>query len=149
MPLRSVRNQRVSLIIVASCRASCLCTYVVQHNAHEAILAKGENPQRSKRPRLTAKGQAPNVADKALKQPTNLTLDPEAITRGERFSRRHGVSLSQLVSRLLRALPGEDDAFDLAELTPVVRRLYGVAEGAAANREEYRKHLRQKFGGRK
>jgi hypothetical protein len=49
---------------------------------------------------------------------------------------------------LLRALPGEDDVFDLGELTPVVRRLYGVAEGAATNREEYRKHLRQKFGGR-
>jgi hypothetical protein len=90
----------------------------------------------------------PKAGDKPIKRPTNLTLDPEAIARGERFSRRHGVSLSQLVSRLLRALPGEDDAFDLAELTPVVRRLYGVAGGAATKREEYRKHLRQKYGGR-
>jgi hypothetical protein len=111
-------------------------------------MPKGDDSPRSKPPRPTAKRHSPKATDKPIKRPTNLTLDPEAIARGEKFSSRHGVSLSQLVSRLLRALPGEEDALDLADLTPVVRRLYGVAEGAATNREEYRRHLRQKYGGR-
>ena len=111
-------------------------------------MSKDSTSPSSKPRRPPSKRQSPDGANKPGKRPTNLTLDPEAIARGERYSRRLGISLSQLVSRLLRALPGEDDALEPADLTPVVKRLYGVAEGAATNREDYRKHLRQKYGGR-
>jgi hypothetical protein len=115
------------------------------------VVPKADNPRRSAVAGKSGKTGSPKAtakaANKPVKRPTNLTLDPEAIARGEWFSRKLGVSLSQLVSRLLRALPTDDDRLESADLTPVVKRLYGVAERAATNREDYRKHLRQKYGG--
>lgn len=86
---------------------------------------------------------------RATKRATNLTLDPDAVARGESYSRRHGTSLSQLVNRFLAALPREgegatDDA--LPPLTPRVRRLYGIAAGADASGDDHRAHLLGKYG---
>ena len=82
------------------------------------------------------------------KQPKNLSLAPEAIERGERYGALHGTNLSRLVTDFLLALPLADEAL---ELTPAVRRLFGVAavSGVAdeAGREVYREHLRRKYGG--
>jgi len=79
------------------------------------------------------------------KRATNLLLDPEAVSRGERYSRRHGTNLSRLVSDYLRALPlGEEEP----SLSPVVRRLWGVARVGKHAKETHRAHLARKYGGR-
>ena len=101
--------------------------------------------RRKGRPRAVDK--APK--HRAPKRPVNLTLDPEAVTRGEQFGERHGASLSQVVNDFLRALPGGDLDADGASLAPPVRRLYGAAAGGKTDREAYRKHLRGKYGARK
>jgi hypothetical protein len=79
------------------------------------------------------------------KRPKNLLLDPEALARGERYSRRHGTSLSQLVGDFLRSLPLGAEA---STLTPAVRRLWGVASSKEDAREAYREHLSRKYGSR-
>jgi hypothetical protein len=85
---------------------------------------------------------------KPVKRRTNLTLDPEALARGERFSERHGTSLSQLVTDFLYSLcPAEADEA-VEGLSPPVRRLYGVAAGGTADREAHRAHLMRKYGKR-
>jgi hypothetical protein len=82
---------------------------------------------------------------KRPKRPKNLLLDPEAVARGERYSRRHGTTLSRLVGDFLRALPlGADPS----ELAPSVKRLWGVARGDSRGRELYRQHLSRKYGNR-
>ena len=84
-----------------------------------------------------------NDARRKAKRPKNLLLDPDAVARGERYSRLHGTSLSRLVGDFLRALPlGAEQS----TLTPAVRRLWGVAAGKVADREEHRQHLSRKYG---
>ena len=78
--------------------------------------------------------------------PKNLSLEPDAIARGERYGRRHGKSLSQLVNDFLRGLPLESPPE--RELSPLVRRLRGIAAGGQTGREEYREGLYRKYGGR-
>lgn len=80
------------------------------------------------------------------KKPTNLTLDAEAVARGERFGQRHGKSLSQLVTGFLYSLPADDVNDVRSQLTPIVRRLYGVGGGGTADRDAYRDHLLEKYG---
>jgi len=82
---------------------------------------------------------------KKARRPKNLLLDPDAVARGERYSRRHGTNLSRLVSDFLRSLPlGADES----AMTPAVRRLWGIARGRDAGREAHRQHLTRKYGGR-
>lgn len=82
---------------------------------------------------------------KSAKRPKNLSLAPDAIARGEQYSARHDTSLSQLVGDFLRALPLESDD---TTLSPVVRRLRGVAVGKQANGSAHRSHLLKKYGAR-
>ena len=79
------------------------------------------------------------------KRPKNLLLDPDAVARGERYSRRHGTNLSRLVGDFLRSLPLSTEG---ATLTPVVSRLWGVAKGKGASRETYGEYLSKKYGKR-
>lgn len=105
------------------------------------------SPMRVTRPMgAPAKTPAKKPGKKPGKKPTNLTLDPEAVTRGERFGRRHGTSLSQLVTGFLYSLPADEDT--LPQLTPPVRRLYGLAAGGTTDRDAYRHHLVEKYGRR-
>lgn len=76
----------------------------------------------------------------------NLSLEPDAVKRGERYGRLHGMNLSRLVSNFLRALPL--DPPDDQTLSPVVRRLRGVAAGSKSDLTEYREHLHRKYGSR-
>jgi hypothetical protein len=78
----------------------------------------------------------------------NLSLEADAVARGERYGRRHGKNLSQLVNDFLRGLPLE--APSERELSPVVRRLRGIAAGAGsrAGRKAHREHLYRKYGRR-
>ena len=65
----------------------------------------------------------------------NLSLEPDAIKRGERYGRLHGTNLSRLVSNFLRALPV--DPPDDQTLSPVVRRLRGVAAGSKSGQTNW------------
>lgn len=80
-----------------------------------------------------------------VKKPRNLTLDDEAMARGERYSRKHGTSISRLVGDFLRSLPLEPSP---AALSPAVRRLLGVAAGKDVDARTYRSHLVRKYGKR-
>lgn len=77
------------------------------------------------------------------KKRLNITLDHATADRARRYSRRHNTSISRLVSEFLSQLPDEEDA--TKELTPAVRRLLGIASGGP-DREDYRRHLREKYG---
>ena len=77
------------------------------------------------------------------KRSKNLSLDPAAVERGERYSALHGTNVSQLVSNFLASLPfGGDDA-DTA-LSPAVRRLLGVAGKRGVR--DYHQYLYEKYG---
>lgn len=78
------------------------------------------------------------------KQSKNLSLDPEAVARGERYSEIHETNVSQLVNRFLSSLP-VDEASAETSLTPAVRRLLGIASSEDAMKH-YRQHLVEKYG---
>lgn len=71
----------------------------------------------------------------------NLSLDPLAVERGERYSRRHGTSISRLVSDFLNRLP---DGGEATELAPAVKRLLGIAKGGPSQ-NEYLRYLEKKY----
>jgi hypothetical protein len=78
---------------------------------------------------------------KPRRKPRNLSLHPDAVARGERYSRLHGTNLSQVVDSLLRSLPL--DASESLQ-SPVVKRLKGIGSGAP-DRSAYREHVRRKY----
>jgi hypothetical protein len=81
---------------------------------------------------------------KVSRKPKNLSLDPDAVERGERYSQLHGTTLSRLVSDFLRSLPvGKRQQ----SLSPAVRRLRGAAAGGESDRAAHREHLHRKYGG--
>ena len=82
---------------------------------------------------------------KPTKRPKNLSLDPDALRRGEEYSRRHETSLSRLVGDFLRSLPLDAPP---RRLSPAVERLRGIAAAGRTGREDYREHLYGKYGGR-
>lgn len=89
---------------------------------------------------------APTRQPRHAKKPTNLSLDVDAVARGERFAHERGTSLSTLVSEFLSALPDQAvQELDMGALVPSVRRLHGVAAGVSG-REAYRDHLQAKYG---
>jgi hypothetical protein len=103
----------------------------------EAVMATSRG-KKTGRPGKRRKANSAN-------RPKNLSLDAEALERGEEYGRRHGVALSHLVGEFLRALPLDAPEH---ELTPVVQRLYGVATEGGATRDDYREHLYRKYGRR-
>ncbi len=105
----------------------------------------------TKRSASASERQPRAAARRVVKKRTNLTLDPEAVAVGERYGKRHGTSVSQLVNGFLHALGrGSDDYVSVAsELAPPVRRLYGLAAGWTTAREAHRDYLREKYGSRR
>jgi hypothetical protein len=81
---------------------------------------------------------------KPTRKAKNLSLEPDAIARGERYSELHGTNLSRLVSDFLRSLPLGRPKQPLA---PAVQRLRGVAAGSRSDRAAYREHLHRKYAG--
>ena len=71
----------------------------------------------------------------------NLTLDPDAVKKAERYSRNKGTSVSQLVSDFLSRLPGDDDD---SRLSPAVGRLLGIGAGKA-DESSYHRYLEKKY----
>lgn len=78
-----------------------------------------------------------------MRKPRNLSLEPEAIARGQWYGERHGKNLSQLVNDFLHSLPLDGEG----PRSPLVRRLCGVARGAG-DLGEHRRHLDRKHGRR-
>jgi hypothetical protein len=72
-----------------------------------------------------------------------LSLDAQAVERGERYSELHSTSLSQLVSDFLSRLPLDEEGQE-QELTPTVQRLLGVAKGGP-DEADYHEYLFQKY----
>jgi hypothetical protein len=115
----------------------------------ECPMAKRNKPAAKTHGGARAARKAPPTP--VRKKPTNLTLDPDAVARGEEYGRLHGASLSQLVTDLLYALPDLTEELQVRELTPAVQRLYGAAAKGSSSvdaREQYRSHLARKYGGR-
>ena len=98
----------------------------------------------SPKPRKSARSSSKETTNSATTA-TKLLLDPEAVARGERFAERQGTNISRLVNRFLLSLPDVDPSNLAVQLTPTVRRLYGVAKGSSADRETYRERLRKKY----
>ena len=73
----------------------------------------------------------------------NLSIEEASVKRAQRYSRRHGVSISRLVEDFLVRLPV--DEADVEELTSDVRRLIGIGAGTA-DRAAYRRYLLEKYG---
>ncbi len=69
-----------------------------------------------------------------------LSVEESAVRRARRYSKRHGTSVSELVSRFLGSLEDEPKA-----TPPIVSRLRGVLP-ANTSVEEYRRHLVAKHG---
>lgn len=86
------------------------------------------------------------LEEPVAKRSKNLSLDPEAIRRAERYSELHDTNVSRLVNEFLLSLPVAEEASEEG-LTPVVRRILGVAEGSRGE-EDYHDHLIEKYGRR-
>ena len=91
-----------------------------------------------------AYGEAEAEALPRGRRPVNLTLDRDAVERGERIAKREGVSLSTLVSGFLQSLPDPDERSDLS-VAPAVQRLYGRVRGHDLSREDARQFLARKY----
>jgi hypothetical protein len=119
----------------------------------EGLMKKGGKKPPVVRSRAESKATIGNAGRTPTKRRTNLTLDSDAVAAGERYGKRHGTNLSQLVNGFLRALlarTGNQDETELAAgLTPPVRRLYGVAANGTADQEAHRAHLREKYASRR
>ncbi|MCU0650210.1 MAG: DUF6364 family protein [Gemmatimonadaceae bacterium] len=93
-------------------------------------------------PKSTRPSATPTRRTTSPRQAKNLLLDPDAIARGEAYSREHDTTMSQLVSDFLRNLPVRSTP---REYTPAVTRLRGVAAGARTSAASHKAHLRDKY----
>lgn len=73
----------------------------------------------------------------------NLSVERASVERARRYAELHSTSISRLVDEFLASLPVSEAAPE--HLSPVVRRLYGVARGDAGV-EDYHEYLLQKYG---
>ncbi|WP_435103724.1 DUF6364 family protein [Arhodomonas sp. AD133] len=75
-----------------------------------------------------------------------LRVDEELINRAKRYSRAHGITVSQLVAEYFALL---QNGTDNEEHTwpPITRSLYGALKGANVSRDDYRAHLERKYLG--
>lgn len=74
------------------------------------------------------------------KKKLTLSIDERVIRRAKRFSRRHGTSVSRLVSEFLSSLGRRE-----GEPTPVVSRLRGLLP-SHVSLDDYQRHLEEKYG---
>lgn len=78
---------------------------------------------------------------------TKLTLrmDVEIIRDAKAAAREMGKSLSQMVEDFFAALTKAKGSRKRGELTPTVRALKGCLKGATVDKEDYMKHLEEKY----
>lgn len=77
------------------------------------------------------------------RQRLHVRVDAASRERARRYSERHGVSISRLVSDFLAALPLEEPRRQ--EFSPAVRRLLGAVKGEVGI-EDYHEYLMKKYG---
>ena len=77
------------------------------------------------------------------KSKITLWVENDAKRFGKQWAEKHNESVSQIFSDyLLRLKKIEETPF---ETTPIVRRLKGVIKGKKITRENYKKHLEEKY----
>jgi len=69
-----------------------------------------------------------------------LSVDEKVVRGAKRYAAAHGTSVSSLVERYLDLL---SRPFDMANATPVLRRLRGAARGVRV--DAHRRHLARKY----
>ena len=74
------------------------------------------------------------------KKKLTLSVEERVILKAKRFSAQHQTTVSQLVTEFLSSLEHDDRT-----PAPMVSKLRGVLP-ATTDREEYREHLRTKYG---
>ena len=83
---------------------------------------------------------------KVVHSKSKLTLWIKTGTKhfGKNWARKHGESLSELVSDYLLRLKAIEEK--PSSLTPIVSHLSGVIQQKKDAKEDYRKHLEKKYG---
>ncbi|MBI3314495.1 MAG: hypothetical protein HYZ86_00945 [Candidatus Omnitrophica bacterium] len=80
----------------------------------------------------------------SAKNKLTLWLDRETITFGKNFARQNHKSLSQIIYDYLRSLKKKAVQGSEIELTPIVRRMSGIAGSKKLDVKEYYRHLEKK-----
>ena len=73
-----------------------------------------------------------------------LRLDDRLIRQAKRIASQRGKSVSQMVADYFRLLASPSSR-GRGDVSPTVRSLRGVMKGAKLDREDYRRHLEDKF----
>jgi len=73
-----------------------------------------------------------------------LRLDDRLIRHAKSIARQRGKSVSQMVADYFRLL-GSPSSKGRDDVSPTVRSPHGVMKGAKLDREDYRRHLEEKF----
>ena len=79
-----------------------------------------------------------------MKRKLTLRLDDSLIEQAKEYSRKTGLSLSQIVADYFARLV-TNPSDELPCITPNVRKLRGALKGADADRSLYREHLARKL----
>jgi hypothetical protein len=77
--------------------------------------------------------------DPVARKKLTLSVEEGAVRRARRYSKRHGTSVSELVSRFLESLDDEPPA-----PSRIVSKLRGLIR-ADASIEDYRRHIETKY----
>lgn len=72
-----------------------------------------------------------------------LSVEEELVDFGKEWARKHGKTLSGLLEDTLRAMRKLEEARDSETLSPEVRSLIGLAQGATE--EDYYRYLEEKY----
>ena len=73
-----------------------------------------------------------------------LRLDEGLIRRAKAIAKRRGKSLSQMVAEYF-ALLGSRSSKEPKELAPTVDSLKGILKGSKVDRQDYKRHLEDKY----
>lgn len=78
-----------------------------------------------------------------MKKKLTLRMEQDAIERAKAYAKERGTSVSKLVEQFFCGITREEDV-DEVEMSPLVRALLGVAEGADMSEEDYYEYLEKK-----
>ncbi|MGM0554903.1 MAG: DUF6364 family protein [Myxococcota bacterium] len=76
-----------------------------------------------------------------MRSKLTLRMDEDSIERAKRYAAERGISVSKLVENFFEALASDGDE---AQMSPLVKDLWGTLEGADVDEADYREHLEEK-----
>lgn len=79
-----------------------------------------------------------------MQKKLTLRLEEDLIQRVKLYSEKTGKSISQIVAGYFSLLDGKPSAKS-SDLTPVVKSLRGVIKGSCVKKEDYKRHLEEKY----